>query len=89
MKRSHLFQAVSASMLTFTIATMSVLNPVSAQTTAPGTNANTTDTYEDDGFDWGWLGLLGLIGLAGLAGKNKHQEPTVYRDADPVNRTRL
>jgi hypothetical protein len=93
MKRSHLFQAVSASMLTFTIATMSMVNPVSAQTTAPGTNntttGNTTDTYRDDGFDWGWLGLLGLIGLAGLAGKNKHQEPTVYRDADPVNRTRL
>ena len=29
---------------------------------------------EDDGFDWGWLGLLGLIGLAGLAGKNKNKE---------------
>lgn len=28
---------------------------------------------EDDGFDWGWLGLLGLAGLAGL----KSKEPEV------------
>jgi hypothetical protein len=89
MKRTHLYQVVSAGMLTLTMAIMPMANPVSAQTTAPGTNTTTTDTYQDDGFDWGWLGLLGLIGLAGLAGKNKHQEPTVYRDADPVNRTRL
>ena len=25
---------------------------------------------EDDGFDWGWLGLLGLAGLAGLKPKD-------------------
>lgn len=30
---------------------------------------------EDDGFDWGWLGLLGLAGLAGL----KRKEPEVIR----------
>lgn len=96
MKRSHLFQAASAGILTLTLAIMPSVQSVSAQTTAPGTGTNTTprtgtttDNYQDDGFDWGWLGLLGLIGLAGLAGKNKHQEPTVYRDPDPVNRTRL
>lgn len=27
---------------------------------------------EDDGFDWGWLGLLGLLGLAGLAGRRRN-----------------
>ena len=30
---------------------------------------------EDNGFDWGWLGLFGLLGLAGLgglSGKNNH-----------------
>ena len=26
----------------------------------------TTTAEEDEGFDWGWLGLLGLAGLAGL-----------------------
>ncbi|MBD1940996.1 WGxxGxxG-CTERM domain-containing protein, partial [Coleofasciculus sp. FACHB-712] len=44
-------------------------------------------TVESDrNFDWGWLGLLGLLGLAGLAGR-KHEEPTRYRDPDPVSRT--
>ena len=28
-------------------------------------------TAEDDGFDWGWLGLLGLLGLAGLGGRRR------------------
>lgn len=38
-------------------------------TTAPGTTGGaltTTTTRDDDGFDWGWLGLLGLAGLAPL-----------------------
>lgn len=26
---------------------------------------------QDDGFDWGWLGLLGLLGLAGLSGRKR------------------
>lgn len=45
-----------------------VAGPVLAQeaTTADDTVAVTT---EDDGLDWGWLGLLGLIGLAGLRGR--------------------
>ena len=29
-------------------------------------------TQEDDGFDWGWLGLLGLAGLAGLRRRDDH-----------------
>ena len=28
-------------------------------------NYRTNATTDDDGFDWGWLGLLGLLGLAG------------------------
>ena len=52
---------------------LAVSMPLVAQTTAPssqgGSTASTgtgTATQEDDGFDWGWLGLLGLAGLAGL-----------------------
>ena len=29
----------------------------------------TPATTQDDGFDWGWIGLLGLAGLAGLRGR--------------------
>ncbi|MFD0670783.1 WGxxGxxG family protein [Cohnella sp. GCM10027633] len=28
-------------------------------------------TDNDDGFDWGWLGLLGLLGLAGMRGRSR------------------
>jgi MYXO-CTERM domain-containing protein len=56
--------------------------------TAPNTTTDPTitDTTVDnnDGFDWGWLGLLGLIGLAGLRKQNDDRE--VYRDpsVDPA-----
>jgi len=47
----------------------------------PGDNVTTTDNYDDDGFDWGWLGLLGLIGLAGLKGKDRDRDTrTSYDD---------
>jgi LPXTG-motif cell wall-anchored protein len=65
--------------------------PASAQTTAdpattttPGTTTSTTVYEEEDGFDWGWLGLLGLLGLAGLAGRKRNEEPTRYRDPNTV-----
>ncbi|MDQ8733413.1 WGxxGxxG family protein [Paenibacillus sp. LHD-38] len=37
-------------------------------------NYRTTAVDDDNGMDWGWLGLLGLIGLAGL--RNRRQERT-------------
>lgn len=45
--------------------------PLAAQTTTPGNPPASTATtgpamQQDEGFDWGWLGLLGLAGLAGL-----------------------
>ena len=30
-----------------------------------------TTTEEDDGTDYGWVGLLGLAGLAGLLGRKR------------------
>ncbi|TYP73747.1 WGxxGxxG family protein [Paenibacillus methanolicus] len=29
---------------------------------------------DDDGFEWGWLGLLGLLGLAGMRAKDRHRD---------------
>jgi hypothetical protein len=42
-------------------------------TTGYGTmNNNTTRAYADnDGMDWGWLGLIGLLGLAGMRGRER------------------
>lgn len=39
---------------------------------------------EDDGFDWGWLGLLGLAGLAGLAKRGNTESRTVERTSTRV-----
>lgn len=39
---------------------------------------NTAARDDDDGFDYGWLGLIGLLGLAGLMRR---------KDTDRVHRT--
>lgn len=31
---------------------------------------------DDDGMDWGWVGLLGLAGLLGLRRRDVHVHPT-------------
>lgn len=85
MKR-NLTTAIGAGALTLSMAVLPLTLPASAQnttepgvTTSPNTTTNTT-TYEDNNFDWGWLGLLGLLGLAGLAGRGRREEATRYRD---------
>lgn len=57
---------------------------VAPEPVAPGATYNDPAyAAENDGFDWGWLGLLGLLGLAGLAGRNKDRT-TTYRTDDRV-----
>ncbi|MFX3632724.1 MAG: WGxxGxxG family protein [Candidatus Pristimantibacillus sp.] len=52
------------------------VNPLNDNSTPLNTNTNyRTNQYranaaDDNGSDWGWLGLIGLIGLAGLRGRN-------------------
>jgi MYXO-CTERM domain-containing protein len=46
---------------------------------AQGTAGTADPTYQteggqDDGFDYGWLGLLGLAGLAGLRKRPEHHD---------------
>ncbi len=56
-------------------------------TNTASTNANTTRTVvrEEDGTDWGWIGLLGLAGLAGLMPR-KRAVVVNDRDREPANR---
>ena len=75
----NLKKAMRGGVLAFSL--MAVAVPVvyaQTETTAPAV----VET-NDDGFDWGWLGLLGLLGLAGLAGRNRRD--VVDRDRG-VNR---
>ena len=42
----------------------------------PGTSSRT----DDDGFDYGWLGLAGLLGLLGLLPRRAPQTGVTVRD---------
>ena len=46
--------------------------------------ATTTIDNDDDGINWGWLGLLGLAGLLGL----KRREPDTVATTRTANATR-
>jgi MYXO-CTERM domain-containing protein len=45
------------------VAALVCVVPVTAQLQAQEPTQSTVETRDDDGFDWGWLGLLGLLGL--------------------------
>ena len=68
-------------LLGLTLTLIPFAGPASAQTTGDrtGTDTGTTTTQadrDDDGFDYGWLGLLGLVGLAGLRPRKDHTVTT-------------
>lgn len=48
-------------------------NVALAQNQPAGDTPAAITNNDDEGFDWGWLGLLGLIGLAGLARKDRNR----------------
>ncbi|WP_414588626.1 WGxxGxxG family protein [Scytonema sp. PCC 10023] len=86
MLRVNLFKMIGVATLTLSTAIMPLTLPATAQV-EPGVGGpyEQTGIYEDDDFDWGWLGLIGLVGLFGLAGKSRRQEPTAYREPDTVH----
>ncbi len=53
-----------------------------ADTTATATPPAQTATtnQQNDGFNWGWLGLLGLLGVAGLRGNRTETNRNVVVD---------
>jgi hypothetical protein len=78
------FARVGALVLCLTVLTAVSVTAQSGNTN--GTAANRTETrtvQQDNGFDWGWLGLLGLAGLAGLMPKKRtvevHENRTTNR----------
>ncbi len=79
--------ALSMTMLPLTLPAQAQVNDRGTSNTAPDgttTAPRTVTTYDNNDFDWGWLGLTGLLGLAGLAGKKRREEGTVYRDPNAV-----
>jgi hypothetical protein len=99
MKRSDLSKVVSAAVLSTSLALLPLTMPSYAQSsngsgtgTRSGSNPsavdNTTNTNDNRGFDWGWLGLLGLLGLAGLAAPRGEVTRT-YTSTDEPTRTNI
>lgn len=85
LKNKKLFNLLGVSVLAVSAAVTPLALPASAQVVEPGVGVEREEgIYEnDDGFDWGWLGLIGLFGLAGLAGKGKRRnDATAYREPD-------
>ena len=93
MKNKSLATWLGTGALAVSLAVLPSVLPASAQTgtgsdgigtTSDGVGTTTTTTENNnDGFDWGWLGLLGLAGLAGLKGKDKGKDRdnrTAYAD---------
>ena len=80
MKLSKIYQLSGMSLLAVSLAVVPFTKSSQAQVE---TEPQVAVVDEDDGFDWGWLGLLGLIGLAGLAGKGKSQEHHEVRGTEP------
>jgi hypothetical protein len=84
-KRSNLPKFLIASCLATGMTILPFSLPTLAQADSPVTTPD--EVYEDNNFDWGWLGLLGLIGLAGLAGKKRHDNVNTYNDPSRATRT--
>ena len=50
--------------------------PAAAGAQVGTTPTTTTTEREDEGTDWGWIGLLGLAGLLGLRRRDTHHHHT-------------
>ena len=83
MKLTKIYQLSGMSLLAVSLAVVPFTKSSQAQAQTGTEPQVSVVKTEDDGFDWGWLGLLGLLGLAGLAGKNKSQEHHEVRGTEP------
>ncbi|MBY0012630.1 WGxxGxxG-CTERM domain-containing protein [Paenibacillus typhae] len=54
----------------------STVSPLSnnTQTGRYRATSTTTNTDNDRGSNWGWLGLIGLLGLAGMRNRSSERE---------------
>ncbi len=81
MKINALSKWIGASALAASIAVLPTLhNPAQATVDDPAAPNQNVVADDNDGFDWGWLGLLGLIGLAGLKGRDRDHDTVTTTD---------
>ena len=87
MKMNALSKWIGAGALAVSLAALPSLHTPAQATVGEPVVPSETVVAEDDGFDWGWLGLLGLIGLAGLKGRDRHKVTTSDRVNTPSDYT--
>ena len=71
--KNKIIVAATAAVLLSAGAAIAQAPPTSDDANYPGTVAAPAVVEEDDGMDWGWLGVIGLAGLLGL--KKRKDEP--------------
>ena len=86
MRRFEFRRFFVGSLIVLGLSTAGAVAPVSAQDNPgyPG-QGQVQDMTDDEGMDWGWLGLLGLAGLLGLRKRDRdvhvdHTNTTARRD---------
>ncbi|PZO14389.1 MAG: hypothetical protein DCF25_15010 [Leptolyngbya foveolarum] len=90
MKNKSLATWLGTGAIALSFAVLPSTLPASAQTTTDPIEPDgvvLAPTTEDDGFDWGWLGLIGLAGLAGLKGRDRDDNRATYTDRTTSDRT--
>ena len=87
MNLAKIYQFSGAGLLAISLTLMSLTSSVKAQTNVESDLEPNTVVVEEDGFDWGWLGLLGLLGLGGLAGKSNNSDRHEVRNTEPFPET--
>ena len=84
MRRFEFRRFFVGSLIVLGLSTAGAVTPANAQQDPYG-EQTTEMNREDDGMDWGWLGLLGLAGLLGL--RKRDRDEHVHRvDTTPRNR---
>ncbi len=70
-------KALRSGALALSLAVLAGAAPALAQET--GDAGGTTAQTEENGQDWGWIGLLGLAGLAGLMRRDRNRDHVEHR----------
>lgn len=73
----------AALVTTLAYAGVAVPGAISAQDIDDPGITDQIDMDEDDGMDWGWLGLLGLAGLLGLRRRDHVRQTDTTRRTTP------
>jgi hypothetical protein len=74
MKKVLILFSLMTSLMIFSVVPASAENNMNRNNNTAAANYRANALADDDGFDWGWLGLLGLVGLAGMRSRERGRD---------------